>query len=344
MGETHHKQSIMVATVSALRLRRTVSVGTHIVIAAVALQPHLAAAQSYPSKPIRVIIAVPAGGAPDLVTRMIAPGMSNLLGQQLVIDNRGGAGGLIGAELAAKAQPDGYTLFVSNPGPLVILPHLQRQAAYDAFRDFAPIGLISLGHSLLVTPPSRPYKTVGELITYARAQPGKLDYASAGNGSVIHLAMELFKSMAGVNITHVPYKGSPQGLTDVLGGHVALTFSTIPPVLQHIKLERLRLLGIASAKRSPQLPNVPTICEAGVPGYEISTWVGLLAPAKTPTQIIARLNEAMVKVVRMPESKTQFESQGADPVGGSAKEFAALMRSESAKYSRAVKVSGLKAD
>ena len=309
----------------------------------VAAQQQPTAAPPYPVKPVRLIIAVPAGGAPDLVARMIAPGMSGLLGQPLVIDNRGGAGGLIGTELAAKSPEDGYTFFVSNPSPLVILPHLQKQS-YHPFNDFTPAGLISVGHSLLVTHPSRAYKSVGELVAFAKAQPGKLDYASAGNGSVIHLAMELFKSLAGVNITHVPYKGSPQGLTDVLGGHVALTFSTIPPVLQHIKAERLRLLGIASAKRSPQLPNVPTISESGVPGYEISTWVGLLAPAKTPQPMVARMNQAMVSVVRGADLKQQFEAQGADPVGGSADEFAALLRTEFNKYASAVKVAGLKAD
>lgn len=320
-------------------------------IALIVMLPSPAAAQTppgavlaYPVKPVRLIIAVPAGGAPDLVARMIAPGMSSLLGQPLVIDNRGGAGGLIGAELAAKAPADGYTFFVSNPSPLVILPHLQKQALYHPFNDFTPAGLISIGHSLLVTHPSRPYQSVSELITFARAQPGKLDYASAGNGSVIHLAMELFKSMAGVNITHVPYKGSPQGLTDVLGGHVALTFSTIPPVLQHIKAERLRLLGIASATRSPQLPHVPTISESGVPGYEISTWVGLLAPAKTPKPFVTRLNQAMASVVRGAQIKQQFETQGADPVGGNPEDFAALLRTEFDKYAKAVKASALKVD
>lgn len=315
---------------------------------AVALVSPLAAAAdaapTYPVKPIRLIVPVPAGGAPDLVARMVTPGLSSALGHQFVIDNRGGAGGLIGTELAARAAPDGYTLIISNPASLVILPNIQKQAPYNTLRDFAPISLISNGHSLLIAHPAGAFKTLKELIALAKAQPGKLDYASAGNGSVIHLAMELFKSMAGVNITHVPYKGSPQGLTEVLGGHVALTFSTIPPVLQHIKAERLRLLGIASARRSPQLPGVPTISEAGVPGYEITTWVGILAPAKTAPQIVARLNETLVKVVRAADSKAQFDAQGADAVGSSPDAFAALLRAELDKYARAVKVAGIKAD
>ena len=242
------------------------------------------------------MVSVPAGGAPDLAARTIAPGVGAVLGQSLVVDNRGGAGGLIGAELAAKAAPDGYTLFVSNPSPLVILPLMVKQPTYDATRDFAPVSLISIGYSLLVTHPARPYKTVKELITLAKAEPGKLDYASAGNGSVIHLAMELFKSMAGVNITHVPYKGAPQGFTDVLGGHVALIFITAPLALPHVKTERLRVLGIASAKRASQLPQVPTISESGVPGFEISTWAGVFAPARTPRAIVTHVQDAVVKV------------------------------------------------
>jgi tripartite-type tricarboxylate transporter receptor subunit TctC len=312
--------------------------------AAAALLPALGAAQSYPDRPIRVIVPVPAGGTPDVVARMVQPGLTGLLGQQLVIDNRGGAGGLIGAELAAKAVADGYTLFFSSPGALTILPHLQKRVAYDTLRDFAPISLVSIGPFLLITHPSLPVKTVKELLALAKSEPGKLNYASAGNGAANHLAMELFKSMAGINITHVPYKGAPQAITDLIGGSVNLMFNSIPPVLQHIKSGRLRLLGVSSAKRSPQLPDVPTISEAGVPGYESITWFGLLAPAKTPKTIVARLNEALVKVVRAPEMKSQLEIQGYDPVGSSAAEFTAFIRAESEKYAKVVKLSGAKVD
>ena len=279
------------------------------------IAPVAALGQGYPDKPIRVIVPVPAGGTPDVVARMVAPGLSNLLGQQLVMDNRGGAGGLIGAELAAKAIPDGYTLFFSSPGALTILPHLQKHVAYDTLRDFLPISLVSIGPFLLITHPSVPAKTVKELVTLAKSEPGKLNYASAGNGAANHLAMELFKSMADINLTHVPYKGAPQAVTDLIGGNVNLMFNSIPPVMQHIKSGRLRLLGVSSAKRSPQLPDVPTISEAGVPGYESITWFGLLAPAKTPSPIVTRLHEALVKVVRTPEMKAQLELQGYDPVG-----------------------------
>ena len=311
---------------------------------AVALLPLLAAAQAYPNKPIRVIVAVPAGGTPDVVMRMVAPGLSNLLGQQLVVDNRGGAGGLIGAELAAKAPPDGYTLFWSAPGPLTIQPLLHKQTAYDPLSDFAPVSLVSIGPYLLLTHPSVPVKTVKELIALAKAQPGKLNYSSAGNGSTNHLATELFKNMAGVNITHVPYKGGPQALTDAIGGHVDLTFNSIPPAAPHVKAGRLRLLGISSAKRSPLLPEVPTVSEAGVPGYEWITWFGLLAPARTPKPIVARLNAALVEVVRTPEIKSQFEVLGYITVGSSPEEFATFIRAEAQSHAKAAKLSGVKVD
>ena len=311
---------------------------------AVVLLPLIAAAQAYPDKPIRVIVPVPAGGTPDVVARTVAPGLSSLLGQQLVIDNRGGAGGLIGVELAARAIPDGYTLLFSSPGALTILPHLKQQVPYDTLRDFAPISLVSIGPFLLITHPSVPVKTVKELIALAKAEPGKLNYASAGNGVANHLAMELFKSMAGVNITHVPYKGAPQAVTDLIGGNVDVMFNSIAPVLPQIKAGRLRLLGIASAKRSPQLPDTPTISEAGVPGFEAVNWFGLFAPAKTPQPIIARLNAAVVKVVRAPETRMQFEIQGTDPVASSPAEFAVFIRQDLEKYAKIVKLSGAKVD
>ena len=309
-----------------------------------ALAPPPASAQAYPDKPIRVIVPVPAGGTPDVVARMVTPGLSALLGQQLVVDNRGGAGGLIGAETAAKAVPDGYTLFFSSPGSLTILPHLQKHVNYDTLRDFAPVSLVAIGPFLLITHPSVPAKTVKELLALAKAEPGKLNYASAGNGAANHLAMELFKSMAPVNITHVPYKGAPQAVTDLIGGSVNLMFNSIPPAIQHIKSGRLRLLGVSTAKRSPQLPDVPTVSEAGVAGYESITWFGLLVPAKTPPPIIARLHRDLVKVVLAPDLRAQFEVQGYDAVGGSPAQFSAFIRAESEKYAKVVKISGAKVD
>jgi tripartite-type tricarboxylate transporter receptor subunit TctC len=310
---------------------------------ALALLCSAASAQTYPVRPIRVIVSVPAGGTPDVTARLIAPALSGILGQQLVIDNRGGAGGMIGAELAANAAPDGYTLFVSSPGALTILPHM-RKVPFDTVRDFAPISLISIGPFLMMSHPSVPVKTVQDVITLAKAQPGKLNYASAGNGAPNHLAMELFKSVTGVNITHVPYKGAPQAVTDLLAGHMQLGFNSIAPTLGHIRAGRLRGIGLASAKRSVQLPDVPTISEAGVPGFEAANWFGMFAPAKTPKALVTRINAAVVKVVHSPEIRSQFEALGADPVGSSIEEFTTYIRREYERYGKVVKVSGAKLD
>jgi tripartite-type tricarboxylate transporter receptor subunit TctC len=310
---------------------------------AAALLASFASAQSWPDKPIRVILSVPAGATPDVTARLVTPALAQHLGQPLVVDNRGGAGGLIGAEIVAKSAPDGYTLFISSPGALTILPHL-RKVPYDTLRDFAPVSLISIGPFVLIVHPSIPVKSVKDLIALARAQPGKLNYASAGNGVANHLAMELFKQMAGVDITHVPYKGAPQAVTDVLAGHMNMMFNSIAPIVAHIRAGRVRVLGVASSKRSPQLSDVPTIGEAGVPGYEAENWFGMFAPARTPKRIVARLNEAVVKVVRSPEIQSQFAALGADAVGNSPEEFAAFVRRDMEKYARVVKLSGAKVD
>jgi tripartite-type tricarboxylate transporter receptor subunit TctC len=311
---------------------------------ACALASASAGADSYPDRPIRVIVGVPAGATPDIMARSVTTGMAKILGQPLVMDNRGGAGGLIGTEVAAKAAPDGYTLLVSSPGPLTILPHMQTRIAYDPLRDFVPIGVIASNPFLLITHPSVPAKSVKELIAAAKAQPGKLNYASAGNGAANHLAMELFKSMTGVNITHVPYKGAPQAVTDVLAGHMNMMFNSIPPVLAHIKAERFRALGVGGAKRNPQLPDVPTISEAGVPGYEAITWFGMLAPAKMPKAVLTRVSDAFAKTIRAPEVRSMLEAQGAEPGSGQAQEFVGLIRREYDRYAKVVKTSGAKID
>lgn len=304
--------------------------------------PSLAhAAETYPQRPIRVIVGVPAGGTPDVMARMVTTGMSKLLGQSLIVDNRGGAGGLIGTETAAKAAPDGYTLLVSSPGPLTILPHMQK-IAYDPIRDFTPIGLIGSNPFLLIVHPSVPAKTLKELIALAKSQPGKLNYASAGNGAANHLAMALFTSMAGVNITHVPYKGAPQAVSDVLAGHMNMMFNSIPPVLAHIKADRIRALGVGSSRRALQLPDVPTISEAGVPGYEAITWFGLLAPAKTPQPTLKRISDAFAEAVNAPETRATLEKQGMIPGSANAREFAGLIQRDLQKYATVVKVSGAK--
>jgi tripartite-type tricarboxylate transporter receptor subunit TctC len=311
---------------------------------ALALLPFLASAQNYPTRPIRVILSVPAGATPDVTARLLTPGMAQLLGQQLVVDNRPGAGGMIGAEIASKAAPDGYTVFISSPGALTILPHLRKDVPYDTLRDFAPVSLISIGPFVLITHPALPVKSVKELIALAKAQPGKLNYASAGNGVANHLAMELFKQMAGVDIVHVPYKGAPQAVTDVVAGNMNMMFNSIAPIVGHIKAARVRVLGIASPQRSPQLPDVPTISEAGVPGFEAVNWFGMFAPAKTPKPIITRLNDVLVKVLHTDEVRSQYRKLGADAVGSTPEEFAAFVRRDIDQYARVVKLSGAKLD
>ena len=301
-------------------------------------------AAEWPDKPIRVILSVPAGATPDVTARLVFPGLSQQLGASLVADNRAGGGGVIGAEIAAKSAPDGYTLFISSPGALTILPHMRKNIPYDTIRDFAPISLISIGPFVLMTHPSVPAKSIKELIALAKAQPGKLNYASAGNGVANHLAGELFKQMAGIDIVHVPYKGAPQAVTDVLAGHMSMMFNSVAPIVGYIKTGRIRVLGIASLQRSPQLPDVPTIHESGVPGFEAVNWFGMFAPAKTPRKIINRLNGALVQTIKTPEMQSQFIKLGADPIGSSVEEFTAFVKRDMEKYEKVVRISGAKVD
>jgi tripartite-type tricarboxylate transporter receptor subunit TctC len=299
-------------------------------------------AQSYPDRPVRVILGVPAGGTPDVLARTVIPGMAEVLGQQLVIDNRGGAGGRIGAELAAHSAPDGYTLFMTSPGALTIASHITKNLPYDPLKDFVPISLMATGPFLLIVHPSVPAKSVKELIALAKAEPGKLNYGSSGSGTPNHMAMELFKSMAGVDFTHVPYKGAPQALTDLLGGRVSLTMNSIPPVLANLKAGKLRALGIAATKRSPLLPDVPPIAEVGVPGYESGSWMGLLVPAKTPAKIVAKVSDAAIKSVAAPQTRERLESMGALPIGDKPAEFAARIRLEYDQAAKIVKTAGVR--
>ena len=301
-------------------------------------------AAQWPDKPIRVILSVPAGATPDVTARLVFPGLSQQLGASLVADNRAGGGGVIGAEIAAKSAPDGYTLFISSPGALTILPHMRKNIPYDTIRDFAPISLISIGPFVLMTHPSVPAKSIKELIALAKAQPGKLNYASAGNGVANHLAGELFKQMAGIDIVHVPYKGAPQAVTDVLAGHMSMMFNSVAPIVGYIKTGRICVLGIASLQRSPQLPDVPTIHESGVPGFEAVNWFGMFAPAKTPRKIINRLNGALVQTIKTPEMQSQFIKLGADPIGSSVEEFTAFVKRDMEKYEKVVRISGAKVD
>lgn len=301
-------------------------------------------ANDYPTKPVRVIVPVPAGGTPDVTARMVTPGLSALLKQQFVVDNRPGSGSLIGTELVARAQPDGYTLLLSSGGPFTILPHIMKHIPYDPVGDFAPISLISAGPFVLVAHPAAPFKSIQELVALARAQPGKLNYASAGNGAPNHLATELFKNMSGINITHVPYKGAPQGVADVVGNQIDLNFSSIPPVLSLIKSGRLRPLVTTGAKRSVQLPDVPTAAETVAPGFDVVTWFGMFAPAKTPRPIVATLHQAVVKVLRSPETRSQFEGQGAEVIASTPDEFRAFLKREFDRNAKAARIANVKVD
>jgi tripartite-type tricarboxylate transporter receptor subunit TctC len=301
-------------------------------------------APAYPVKPIRVIVSVPAGGTPDVLARAVTPAMAAMLGQQLVMDNRGGAGGRIAAETVATAVPDGYTLFMTSPPCLTIVPHISK-VPYDTLKDFVPVSLIATGDMLMLTHPASPVANMKDLIARARAEPGKLNYGSAGNGTVNHIGMEVFKGMAGIKLTHVPYAGAPQSVIDLMSGRLDVMLNSIPPALPHVKSGKLRALGVAGAKRYAPLPDVPTIDEAtGLHGFQSGSWLGLLAPANTPRAIVARLNAVAVEVVRNPDTRARLIGIGGEPVGSSPQEFAAFLRADYDKNGAAAKQAGLKID
>lgn len=303
-----------------------------------------AATPSYPTKPVRLIVAFPPGGSTDIIARLVGQRLGDKLGQQVIVDNRGGAGGTIGTEIAARATPDGYTLTMGTTSTHVIAPAAYAKVNYDPVKDFEPITLVASTPYLLVLHPGVKATNVKEFVALAKSQPGKLNYASAGNGVANHLAGELFKQMTGTDIVHVPYKGAPQAVTDVVGGHMNMMFNSISPIIGHIQAGRVRVLGIASLQRSPQLPDLPTISESGVPGFEAVNWFGMFAPAKTPKAIINRVNAALVSTVKSPDINAQFIKLGADPVGSSVEEFTAFVRRDMEKYAKIVKISGAKID
>ncbi len=303
-----------------------------------------AQAQTYPSKPIRMIVPFPPGGTTDILARAIGAELTKAWGQPVVIENRPGAGGNIGSEAVAKSPGDGYTLLMGTVGTHGINPSLYKKMPYDAVKDFAPVTLVALVPNILVVHPSVPAKSVAELIALAKKQPGKLTYASSGNGTSIHLSGALFESLTGVQMVHVPYKGSAPAVTDLLGGQVNMMFDNMPSALPHVKAGKLRPLGVTSAKRSPAVPDVPTIAEAGVKGYEASSWFGVLAPAGTPKDIVAKLNAEIAKSLGTPEMKEKLSSQGAEPVGNTPEQFGAFIRAEIDKWAKVVKASGATVD
>ena len=301
-------------------------------------------AQNYPNRPIRIIAQFQPGTSTDILARVIGQKLTETWGQQVVIDNRPGAGGLVGTELGAKAAPDGYTLTMAVSSGFGINPTLYSKLPYDAVRDFAAITNIALTPQTLVASPSFAAKSVKELVATAKAKPGSVNYASLGSGSTSHLTMEMFRSAAGMQLNHIPYKGSPAAHTELFGGQIPIMFDAIPAVLPHVKAGKLRGLGIATLKRSPFLPDVPTIAESGYPGFEAVGWIGIAAPAKTPAPVLDKLNAEIVRIINTPEMKERLATLAFTPVGDTRQQFSSFIQSEIAKWGKAVKESGAKAE
>ena len=301
------------------------------------------AAQSYPNRPLRLIVPYAAGGNGDIVSRIIAQKLVTQLGQQIVIDNRPGAGGNVGAELAARTVPDGYTLMLGTNTHAINMS-LYAKPGYDLQKDFAPITKASSAPMVLIVHPSLPAKTVKELIALAKAHPNKLNYATGGSGSSAHVITELFKSMAGVQLMHVPYKGVAQATTDLIAGQIHISFNSTSTALAHMHAGRVRALAISTAARSGVAPGLPTVAESGLPGFDAGIWQGLLAPARTPPQLIARLNREISAALGSSDVKDQLGAQGVDAQPSSAEQFAAFIRTEIAQWARIIKISGAKVD
>jgi len=309
-----------------------------LVLAALAASVALSAfAQSYPSKPIRLIVPFAAGGGNDNIARLVGKRLNENLGQPLVIDNRPGAGGVVGAELAAKSPPDGYTLFLGGVGSHAVNPNLIEKLPYDPIRDFSPVILLARAPLILVVHPSVPARTFAEFVAYARKNPGKLNFASNGNGSSAQLAAVMFDSMAGAEMVHVPYKGLAPALTDLLSGQVQVMFSSPVAILPHITAGKLRALAVTGEKRMASLPEAPTVAESGFPGYEASSWYGILAPAGTSREIVARLNAEFLKALEQPDVRNSLIADGAEPVGDTPEQFAAYIRSEKERMGKLIR-------
>jgi tripartite-type tricarboxylate transporter receptor subunit TctC len=302
---------------------------------------HEVLAQTYPLKPVRLIVPFPPGGSTDIVARIVAQKLGERLGQSLVIENRGGAGGTIGTEAAAKAAKDGYTLTVATTSTHVVAPSVYRKLGYDPVKDFAPISLIAVTPYLLVVNPAVEAKTLQQFIALAKSRPGKLNYASAGTGSTTHLAMEMLKSGAGLFILHIPYNGNGPAGTAVIAGQVEVLFGSLPAVLPHAKSGRVRALAVGTPKRSPSLPEVPTVGESGFPGFDASLWLAIMAPAGTPGAIVDRLQREIVAVVGSRDTADALGNAGAEPVTSTPAELAAMVRDGVDKYAKVVKQAGI---
>ena len=309
-----------------------------------ALLPPAHAQTTFSGKTITIIVPFAAGGTTDILAREVGQALGTELGQSVIVDNRAGAGGNIGGLAAARAPADGYTLFMGTVGTHAINASLYKKMPFDPVKDFAPLTRVAMVPNLLVANMTQPFKTVPELIAYGKANPNKLNFGSSGNGSSIHLSGELFKDMAKIDMQHVPYKGSAPAVTDLLGGQISMMFDNMPSAIQHVRSGRLRAIAVTSAKRSPELPNVPTIAEAGLSGYEAMSWFGLFAPAGTSPAVITRLNTAIVKVLAKPEVKKKITEQGAEPYGEKPEQFSAFIQKEAVKWGKVVHASGASVD
>ena len=322
-----------------MTLTRRVAIAT-----AIAALTSLSWAQAYPNKPIRLVVPFPPGGGTDITAREISTKLTTTLGWNFVVDNRPGAGGNLGVDAVAKSAADGYTLVLGQTSNLAINPTLYSKLPYDPFKDLAPVSLVATAPLVLVVSASSPYKTLADVVSAAKAKPGAVNFASPGNGTVSHLTGELFQKAAGIKLQHVPYKGSNQALTDLIGGQVQLFMASVPTALPHIKSGRLRALAVSSAKRVADLPQVPTIDESGYKGFDASTWFGVLAPAGTPSEIVSKLNVEINKVLTSADIRKRIHEEGGEAVGGTPEQFAQLMKVDFVRWSKVVKESGAKVD
>jgi tripartite-type tricarboxylate transporter receptor subunit TctC len=316
----------------------------HVLALCAAALSAFASAQTYPSRPIRVIVPFPAGGTADILARVVGQKMSETWGQQVVVDNRAGAGGNIAAEVAAKARPDGYTLFLCTVGTHAIHQTLYRKLPFDPLKDFSGIAYIAGVPNVLVVHPSIPARNVKELVAFIRSRPGQVNFGSSGTGSSVHMSGEMLKSMANLNMTHIAYKGNPQAVTDLMAGQIELMVTNMPSVIPYIESRRLRALAVTTKTRSPALPDVPTMEEAGMTGYESSAWFGLVGQSAMPRDVVHKLNAEVVRILKLPDVKQNLASQGADPLSMTAEEFDAFMQAETAKWGKVVKAAGVYAE
>jgi tripartite-type tricarboxylate transporter receptor subunit TctC len=304
----------------------------------------VAAAQDYPSRPVKIVVPFPAGGSNDIIARILAQKLSERMGQQFVVENRGGAGGNIGAEAVASSEPDGYTLLLSAPGPLTSNMALYKNLPFDPTKAFAPVALIAQVPIVLMVHPSVDVKNVKELIALAKAKPGTINFGSSGNGSTNHLAGELLKSMAGINIVHVPYKGAAPAMNDLIAGHIPVMFDNMPAVLPQVQGKKVNAIAVAGARRASAMPDVPTVAESGVPGFDASAWFGLVAPAKAPPAVLKKLEGEVAAILKMPDVQKRFTELGAEPGNVSGAAFGKFLADETVKWTKVIQTSGAKVE